>query len=164
MMFVEAKRSFKKSKSYLLNIIKEPGNLSYYHPFCKRNDAIKWPGPNSIDELEYLNGRKYKRYFFNWTDNGYDLKIGGKKEMAIVNWYVEGSDEECSLRVRINPNIENYVPFKNILIQNIFWFLYIRPKLQSYINHVVNGFSFYVSNNKDINKNQFGKHSWFSSY
>ena len=25
MMFVEAKRSFKKSKSYLLNIIKEPG-------------------------------------------------------------------------------------------------------------------------------------------
>ena len=45
-MFVEAKKSFKKSKSYLLNIIRGSGNLSYYHPFCKRNDAIKWPGPN----------------------------------------------------------------------------------------------------------------------
>ena len=163
-MYVESKAYFKMPKSYILGQIREPGCLNKFHPFCKKNIAHKWPGNGSIDELEYLNGRKYKRCFFNWTDNGYDLKIGGKKEMAIVNWYVVGSDEECSLRVRINPNIENYVPFKNILIQNIFWFLYIRPKLQSYINHVVNGFSFYVSNNKDINKNQFGKHSWFSLY
>ena len=56
-MFVEAKRSFNKPKSYLLDVIKEPGNLSYYHPFCKRHEAIQWPGPGSIDELEYLNGR-----------------------------------------------------------------------------------------------------------
>ena len=163
-MYVESKAYFKMPKSYILGQIREPGCLNRFHPFCKRNITHKWPGNGSIDELEYLNGRKYKRRFFNWTDNGYDLKIGGKKEMAIVNWYVEGSDEESSLRVRINPNIENYVPSKNILIQNIFWFLYIRPKLQSYINHVVNGFSFYVSNNKAINENQFGKHSWFSSY
>ena len=30
------------------------------------------------------------------------------------------------------------------------------------INHVVNGFNYCVSNNTVINKNQFGKHSWFS--
>ena len=107
-MYVESKAYFKMPKSYILGQIREPGCLNRFHPFCKRNIAHKWPGNGSNDELEYLNGRKYKRYFFNWTDNGYDLKIAGKKEMAIVNWYVEGSDEECSLRVRINPNIKNY--------------------------------------------------------
>ena len=68
-MFVEAKRSFNKPKSYLLDVIKEPGNLSYYHPFCKRHEAIQWPGPGSIDELEYLNGRTLIRDFFNWHEN-----------------------------------------------------------------------------------------------
>ena len=31
-MFVEAKKSFKKSKSYLLNIIQEPGNMVFIDP------------------------------------------------------------------------------------------------------------------------------------
>ena len=34
--------------------------------------------------------------FGNWTDNGYDLRIG-KRNMAIVNWVVEG-DENRSFK------------------------------------------------------------------
>ena len=45
--------------------------------------------------------------------------------LAQIIWYfIEGHK---SRKNELNPNIENYVPFKNILIQNIFWFLYIRP-------------------------------------
>ena len=74
-MYVESKVELNLPKSKILNLIREPGNLNKYHPFCKKNIAHKWPGNGSIDELEYLNGRKYKRYFFNWTDNGYDLSL-----------------------------------------------------------------------------------------
>ena len=164
MMFVEAKRSFKKSKSYLLNIIKEPGNLSYYHPFCKRNDAIKWPGPNSIDELEYLNGLTLERNFFNWHENGYDLIIGrkNKSKMAQVNWVIEGNDEISSLRVRINPEIRHYTPFKNKFMQNLSWYLFVRPMLQRYINNVIKGFEYFVNTETEVKPNQFGKHAWFS--
>ena len=33
-------------------------------------------GKGSIDELEYLNGLKYRRDFIEWDENGYVLEIG----------------------------------------------------------------------------------------
>ena len=164
MMFVEAKRSFNKPKSYLLDVIKEPGNLSYYHPFCKRHEAIQWPGPGSIDELEYLNGRTLIRDFFNWHENGYDLEIGprNKSKLALVNWIVEGNNQSSTLRVRVNPKLKYYSPFKNRFLQIISWYIYIRPMLQSYINHVIDGFEYFINEDKLVKPNQFGKHSWFS--
>ena len=104
-MYVESKVALNLPKSRILNLIREPGSLNKYHPFCKRNDAIKWPGTNSIDELEYLNGLTFERNFFNWHENGYDLIIGkkNKSKMAQVNWVIEGNNEISSLRVRINP-------------------------------------------------------------
>ena len=83
-MYVEAVASFSKPKDVILELIREPGSLSKYHPFCKRNDAIEWPGNNSIDELEYHNGMTFSRNFFNWSDDGYDLVIGARKKMAIA--------------------------------------------------------------------------------
>ena len=67
----------------------------------------------NLNHLEYHNGMKFNREFYNWTDNGYDLRIGGKRNMAVVNWVVEGEQSKSSLRVRINPNIENYIPCPN---------------------------------------------------
>ena len=52
-MYVEAERKFNKSKKKILKEIRRPGNLNDYHPFCKENKALKWPGKGSIDELEY---------------------------------------------------------------------------------------------------------------
>ena len=64
-MFVEATASFDISKKSILELIRAPGSLSKYHPFCKINDAITWPGDNSEDQLEYLNGLTFNRKFFN---------------------------------------------------------------------------------------------------
>ena len=161
-MYVESKVELNLPKSKILNLIREPGNLNKYHPFCKKNEIINWPGNGSVDHLEYHNGMKFNREFYNWTDNGYDLRIGGKRNMAIVNWVVEGDENRSSLRVRINPNIKNYIPVKNILVQKLFWFLYIKPMLQSYINHVIKGFNHFMKTETNVLPNQFGSHRWFS--
>tara|TARA_Y100000768_G_scaffold361607_1_gene319757 strand:+ start:176 stop:661 length:486 start_codon:yes stop_codon:yes gene_type:complete len=161
-MYVESKVELKLPKSKLLNLIREPENLNKYHPFCKRNNVISWPGNGSEDQLEYHNGMKFNRNFYNWSDSGYDLRIGGKQNMAVVNWVVEGDDNKSSLRVRINPDIKNYIPFKSKFIQKLLWFIYIKPMLQSYINHVTKGFSFYIQNEDIVLPNQFGTHRWFS--
>ena len=161
-MYVESKVELNLPKSKILNLIREPGNLNKYHPFCKKNVIISWPGNGSVDHLEYHNGMKFNREFYNWTDNGYDLRIGGKRNMAIVNWVVEGNEIRSSLRVRINPNIKNYIPIENRLIQRLFWFLYIKPMLQSYINHVTKGFNHFMKTETNVLPNQFGTHRWFS--
>ena len=161
-MYVESKVELNLPKSEILNLIREPGNLNKYHPFCKKNKIINWPGNGSVDHLEYHNGMKFNREFYNWTDNGYDLRIGGKRNMAIVNWVVEGDESRSSLRVRINPNIKNYIPIENRLIQRLFWFLYIKPMLQSYINNVTKGFNHFMKTETNVLPNQFGSHRWFS--
>ena len=161
-MYVESKVELNLPKSKILNLIREPGNLNKYHPFCKKNEIINWPGNGSVDHLEYHNGMKFNREFYNWTDNGYDLRIGGKRNMAIVNWVVEGDESGSSLTVRINPNIKNYILIENRLIQRLFWFLYIKPMLQSYINHVIKGFNHFMKTETNVLPNQFGTHRWFS--
>ena len=161
-MYVESKVELNLPKSKILNLIREPGNLNKYHPFCKKNEIINWPGNGSVDHLEYHNGMKFNREFYNWTDNGYDLRIGGKRNMAIVNWVVEGDESGSSLTVRINPNIKNYILIENRLIQRLFWFLYIKPMLQSYINHVIKGFNHFMKTETNVLPNQFGSHRWFS--
>ena len=163
-MYVESKVALNLPKSRILNLIREPGSLNKYHPFCKRNDAIKWPGTNSIDELEYLNGSTFERNFFNWHENGFDLIIErkNKSKMAQVNWIIEGNDEISSLRVRINPVIGHFTPFKNKFMQILSWYLFVKPMLQSYINKVIKGFEFFLNTDMEVKPNQFGKHSWFS--
>ena len=161
-MYVESEVEFNLPKSRILELIREPGNLNKYHPFCKRNEVINWPGNGSIDRLEYHNGMMFTREFYNWTDNGYDLRIGGKRNMAIVNWVVKGDENKSSLKVRINPNIKNYIPVKNMFFQKLFWFIYKKPMLQSYINHVTKGFSHFMKTESVVLQNQFGTHRWFS--
>jgi len=157
-MYVEAERKFNKSKKKILNEIRRPGNLNNYHPFCKKNKALKWPGKGSIDELEYLNGLKYRRDFIEWDENGYVLEIGRHNKIAKVQWIVNGSTENSSLRVRINPKL----PYKNRFIRWAAWNLYIKFRLQSYINNVLDGFEYYIETNDRVESNKFGKHAWFS--
>ena len=57
--------------------ISMPGNLELCHPFCKKNPVEVWPGPDSRDEVHYLNGLIFERQFCGWIDGiGYDLNIG----------------------------------------------------------------------------------------
>ena len=64
-MYVESKVELNLPKSNILNLIREPGNLNKFHPFCKKNKIISWPGNGSVDRLEYHNGMKFNREFYN---------------------------------------------------------------------------------------------------
>ena len=64
-MYVEAKETFHKNRSVILEAIREPGNLNKFHPFCKANTTEKWPGVGSVDNIEYLNGIKYAENLLN---------------------------------------------------------------------------------------------------
>ena len=158
MNYVEATANFNKPKKVIEDAIKKPGCLEDFHPFCLSNKTLSWPGNNSEDELIYLNGVRYKRKFFNWNEDGYDLEVGGSKRKSIVNWIINGDNNNSSLIIRINPDLL----FKNRLIKWLAWNLYIKFMIQSYVNHVVRGFKFFIETGDKVRSNQFGKHSWFS--
>ena len=157
-MYVQSEASFKLPKKELLDLIRKPGALELYHPFCKKNEVITWPGSNSMDKVLYFSGLEYTREIFNWHKNGYDLRIGAKRRDTIVNWIVSEKGGISTLKVRVNPSL----PYKNPLIKWLAWNLYVKHKLQSYIESVMMGFKYYLDNKKRVEANQFGKHSWFS--
>jgi hypothetical protein len=72
-------------------VISRRGNLEFCHPFCLRNPVHVWPGPQSRDEVHYLNGLVYARQFKEWFDGvGYDLEISGKgSNKSQVSWRYE---------------------------------------------------------------------------
>ena len=108
--------------------------------------------------MEYLNGLKYRRDFIEWDENGYVLEIGRYNKIAKVQWIVDGSEENSSLKVRINPKL----PYKNGLVRCVAWNFYIKFRLQSYINKVLDGFEYFIETNDRVERNKFGKHAWFS--
>tara|TARA_B000000475_G_scaffold166885_1_gene134327 strand:+ start:34 stop:507 length:474 start_codon:yes stop_codon:yes gene_type:complete len=157
-MYVEAKKTFKKDRSIILDAIRLPNNLENYHPFCKENKVEKWPGKGSIDYVKYLNGLKYRRDFIKWDESGYVLDIGVKSKVARVKWLVEGNSTRSSLKITINPKL----PYKNKIIRTIMWHAYIKYRLQNYINNVVEGFADYIDTKERVPMNKYGKHPWFS--
>ena len=157
-MYVEAKKTFKKDRSEILDAIRLPNNLENYHPFCKENKVEKWPGKGSIDYVKYLNGFKYRRDFVKWDESGYVLDIGVESKVARVKWLVEGNSTQSSLKITINPKL----PYKNKIIRTIMWHIYIKYRLQIYINNVVEGFADYIDTKERVPMNKYGKHPWFS--
>ena len=157
-MYVEAKKTFKKDKSEILEAIRVPGNLENYHPFCIENKIEKWPGKGSIDYVKYLNKLEYRREFIKWDENGYVLNIGVRRKVARVKWLVEGNSKESSLKITIEPKL----PYKNKIINWLLWHIYIKHRLQSYIDNVVRGFSEYIQTKTRVIKNKYGKHPWYS--
>ena len=157
-MYVEAKRTFKKDKSEILEAIRVPGNLENYHPFCIENKIEKWPGKGSIDYVKYLNKLKYRREFIKWDESGYVLDIGVKRKVARVKWLVEGNSKASSLKITTEPKL----PYKIEIINWLMWHIYIKHRLQSYIDNVIRGFSEYIQTKTRVNKNKYGKHPWYS--
>lgn len=65
------------SLSVLWEIISKPGNLEQFHPYCKKNEVLKWPGIDSQDLLTYRNGKTYKREIIEWKEKeSFSLLIG----------------------------------------------------------------------------------------
>ena len=145
------------------NAISLAGNLDLCHPFCASNPVQTWPGADSRDEIHYLSGSVYERRFSQWLEGtGYDLEILHRgKTLASVTWRISTIDERnCALRITVYPNALNKYP------AGIRWlphFLYLRPKLRSYLASVIKGFEWYVTRGEPVPRNQFGTHPWFSA-
>ncbi len=158
---VQYEEEINSSIDTLWNLISSPANLELFHPFCKSNEVINWPGKNSIDKLVYLNGLTYIRKFKYWNEfKGYSLFIGEKnKGQSYVVWEIKKKNNSIFLNISIYPyflknfpKVISYVPYKLIVI----------PALESYLKSVVGGINYYLKTKRKTPKNYFGFHKWFS--
>ena len=149
------------TRSQIWELISSPANLELFHPFCKSNKVIIWPGKKSIDELVYLNGLTYKREFYSWEElKGYSLFIGEKEqEQSYVVWEIFDKNESNYLKITVYPyflrnmpKLISYLPYKFIVI----------PALESYLKSVIGGINYYLTTKTKTPKNYFGHHKWFS--
>ena len=158
---ISCERTINKPLPYLWEIICKPGHLNKFHPYCKKNEALKWPGIDAKDTLTYLNEKTYKREIIEWDEkHSFSLVIGeidGPK--SLVKWEFESSKESSNVRITIYPHLLinwpsflSYLPYK----------LYIKPKLTKYLHAVIGGLKQYAESGKKINKALSEKHSWFS--
>ena len=155
---VKFSKKFNYPYKDLIKIIKEPGNLNNFHPFCKKNTPINWPNDPASDELVYLNNKTFVREINHWYENGYDLTITRNHISATVQWRVFSKKNGAALEITIYPCFLNNGDFLNFLS----FYLYIRPKLRSYLKSIFKGLDFYLHNNISVRPNQFGRHTWFS--
>ena len=119
-------------RSKIWETISSESNLELFHPFCKKNNIITWPGDKSEDILVYLNGRTMTRKFVFWEENlGYDLFINQAGfEPSFVTWRVKSNNQQSIITISIWPYLFNrgkkafnYLPFH----------LFVRPSLEKYL-------------------------------
>ena len=178
---------FDISSSKLWEVISEPGNLNNSHPFCKSNEVINWENEGRTDRLIYLNGLDYIRTFKTWNEgSGYTLEIGKEGEsQSYVIWEIESLGVNSSrLKItvyrifwtgcrtiwlsyfglgaelfRFMDNFHSTSRNENSVMVQEIW---VKPRLESYLNSVISGFHYYIDEDKKVPRNHFGKHSWFS--
>ena len=140
------------------NTISSKNALELFHPFCLNNDVIVY---EKKDKLVYINGLVYIREFTVWKPNqGFELIIGrenGKKSKVI--WELKEKDKGCIVKISIFPYRTNKFP---VFFYPLVSFFLIRPKLKQYLKSVLEGLKYYLNHKVKVEKNQFGKHSWFS--
>ena len=158
---ISVKKEINASVKDIWKTISKEGNLNYVHPFCKNNYSICWEGKSSIDVLEYLNGLKFTREFQTWnTEIGYSLLIGtenGKK--SYVEWEIVSKNNKNYLSITIYPHyMSNYPKILSFIPYQI----KVKPELKKYLDSVLGGIEYYLTNKKAVPKNYFGKHEWFS--
>ncbi len=133
-------------------VISLKSNLELFHPYCKKNNLIIWNENDSVDELEYLNGRKMIRRFVSWKEGiGYDLFINQlKKPSSFVSWRISKSNEGFQISITVYPYLFNQ---KNKIASFIPFYVLVHPMLKSYLNSVVSGLEFYMSSGNPVKKN-----------
>ena len=144
------------------SVISKRGNLELCHPFCESNPVEKWGDRNSIDYVNYYNGLKFKRTFIDWIDGmGYDLLIGKQdRNKSKVIWRIIDIDKKsCELSISIFPRDIGKYPRS---VKYLVYALYINPMLRKYLSYVLKGFKYYSETGNAVQKNQFGKHKWFT--
>jgi hypothetical protein len=160
---VAVTRTIARPAAEVWEAISMPGNLELCHPFCAKNPVTSWPGPESRDEIHYLNGLIFVRRFRRWFEGvGYDLDIGRPGgRTSHVSWRVSSSGPaEATLRITVYPFVLQHWP---VPLRWIAYRLRVRPLLESYLSSVVRGFEWYVTRGEPVPRDRFGAHPWFSA-
>ena len=158
-MLVNSKIKINSSKDLIINLIKSKNNLEKFHPYCLKNEVINWDKENSIDYVNYFSGKKYKRKFVKWNNDGYELEIYEDRKLAKISWSVLLINDQCIVSIQAKP----YLPYKSRFINRLVFHIYVKYMLNSYLNAVLRGLKFYIENNIIVKENQFGKHRWYSA-
>ncbi len=130
--------------------------------FLRKNPVAGWPGVGSRDQVHYYSGWVMQRDFVGWIDgSGNDLTIGregGRK--SFVSWRItEGPEKLSTLSITIYPYVLQTIP---AALRWIPHHVFLQPSLRNYLEVVVKGFEWFITTGKPVQKNQFGKHNWFS--
>ena len=160
---ITLKKKINSSSNDLWKLISEPEHLNLVHPFCRSNEIIVWNEKEHKDVLVYLNGLIYFREFIVWDENkGYKLLIGRKRgKKSKVEWKITTQNNSVFLSITVYSYLLNSWPR---LISYFPYILFIKPVLKKYLSSVIGGINWYLTNDKPIPKNHFGKHMWFSKY
>mgnify|MGYP001306321968 CR=1 FL=1 len=158
---VSFEQEINASLSSLWEIISKPGHLENFHPYCKKNEALKWPGIDSQDLLTYLNGKTYKREILEWCEkNSFSLVIGEiDRPKSFVKWEFKDNKKNSKVKITLYPHLLlnwpkffSYLPYK----------CYIKPQLRRYLKAVLCGLKLYAENDQIIEEGLQPSHSWFS--
>jgi hypothetical protein len=123
---------------------------------------MNWPGPDSHDKIHYFNGVVLVRRFTDWRDEvGYDLQIGRTGgRTSVVSWRITPTGEQrSSIEIAIYPHAVQKTPIIARWLPHFFW---IQPQLKGYLQSVVKGLDFFITQGHRVKRNQFGAHRWFS--
>ena len=97
---IEHSRVINCDNERVWDVISMESNLEAFHPFCKSNRVIEWPGKGAVDEIEYLNGLTLERNFIDWVDRtGYDLYIfQSGRPASHVSWRILKKDDKIKIK------------------------------------------------------------------
>lgn len=143
--------------------ISKPGHLVDCHPYCAANPVTVWPGPESRDEVHYLNGVVFERRFRRWDDgSGYELEIGRRGGPAsYVTWALEDAPSDRSrLCITVHPHLLQGWPG---VVGALPYRLWLRPRLEAYLDAVTRGVEWFVTRGERVPRDRFRPHPWFSA-
>ncbi len=159
---VGTSRTIATPASRMWEVISSPGLMPLYHPFCKENRVLHWPGPGSCDEIHYFSGWVLQRHITDWIDGvGLDLEIGRSGgQRSTVSWRIADRGERRSeIFITVYPQALQHLPVFTRWFPHV---LSVRPRMTRYLESVVKGLEWFLTAGEPVKRNQFGAHPWFS--
>jgi hypothetical protein len=143
-------------------VLSTPGQLHKYHPYCKANEVIRWPGPGSCDSVTYHSGFFMQRDFMHWHEGiGYDLQIGPPpRKSSWISWRTYPIEEGTSeLSIQVTPILESHLPDAN---KRAYEATFFGKTIERYLDHLLRGAEHFVLTGIPVQPRQFGAHSIYA--
>ena len=150
------------------NIITIENHLELFHPFIQSHFGKQLSSVGDIDNIIYINNLNFTREVISISapkvdadseSCGYNLLVGRKKK-SLVKWRLKKNIAgSVDLSITIFPHtVSDY----NKIIKFFVFNFYIKPQIRKYLKSVTQGFKYYIETKEIVEKDQFGKHKWFS--